>query len=555
MAVYAEIFRGSRSGQRIFAPDDIQTVQNLLAANPDWSRQQLSMHLCQLWDWKDLNGTFNRLSCQHWLKRLEKKGHLQLPKSLSRRSHARRTHPEVCDIELELFPASFSLNEVVVRPIAYGERLRWRGLMRAHHYLGFQSMVGESIGYVATVAHHWIALLGWAAAAFKSCHREAWIGWDEALKLKRLHLIANNVRFLILPGISVKHLASKVLALNLKRLSSDWQRRYSHPLLLVETFVDPARFAGTCYKAAGFFPLGQTKGFMKTRHGYVEHGQPRVLLIRPLHPKAREFLCAPFPSVPHPHNKEVVSMIDVNRLPLVGEGSLMELLEKITDPRKPRGVRHPMVFILALAVCAVLSGMKSVDGIAQWAACLPKEALEKLGATRRTPPSEPTFRRVLHAVDVAFFDAQVGAWLAQQHLFPGQHVAVDGKTIRGSHDGEKKPLHLLSAVLAPEGVTVAQRKVNEKTNEIPEIKPLLEPLDLKGSVVTADALHTQTETARYLVEEKQADYLFVVKGNQLQLKKDIADLPGESFSPSGDSERQGARADRNTHAEGEYPSQ
>jgi len=175
-------------------------------------------------------------------------------------------------------------------------------------------------------------------------------------------------------------------------------------------------------------------------------------------------------------------------------------------------------------VCAVLSGMKSFDGIAQWAASLPREALEKLGCTRPNPPSEITFRRVLGGMNADDFDRKVGTWLASQHVFKEKQLAVDGKTVRGSHDGNKKAIHLLSAVLASEGVTVAQRRVEEKTNEIPQIKPLLEPLDLKGSVVTADALHTQKETAAYIVEEKEADYLLTVKDNQPRIKAEIESL-------------------------------
>lgn len=230
-------------------------------------------------------------------------------------------------------------------------------------------------------------------------------------------------------------------------------------------------------------------------------------------------------------------MMDVNRLPVVGHGSLLEWFERITDPRKRRGVRYSMVSILAMAACAVVSGMKSFDGIAQWAASLPQEALLNLGCTRPTPPSEITFRRVLQSMDADAFDRQVGTWLAQQQILQDKQIAVDGKTVRGSHDGDKKAIHLLSALVPSTGVTVAQRRVEEKTNEIPEIKPLLEPLALEGSVVTADALHTQALTAKYIVEEKKADYLLTVKDNQPRIKAEIESLGlrlMRSFSPSSD---------------------
>jgi len=434
-------------------------------------------------------------------------------------------------------PTSFSLNALTVRLVKPDEKPQWRSLMQQYHYLGFKGMVGESLLYVATVFDHWVALIGWGAAAWKCQPREAWIGWNENLKLKRLYLIANNVRFLILPGISMKNLASKILALNLKRLSSDWENRYHHPLLLVETFVDLARFKGTCYLAAGFLPLGKTKGFTKHRQGYLAHGNPKLLLVKPLDPKARQKLSGPFPVVSHPTLKEESMTIDINHLPLSGEGSLMELLRTLSDPRKPRGVRHSFVSILAISICAALSGMRSFAAIGEWANSLSVETLEKLGCTRKTPPVESTIRRTLQKIDANAFDEKIGAWLiATAGGLKNKQVCIDGKTLCGSGDGNKKPLHLLSGILAQEGFVIAQREVGEKTNEIPEVKPLLEPLPLEGAVVTGDAMHTQKETARFVVKEKQADYLLTVKDNQPRLKAEIESLGQRlmSFSPSSE---------------------
>jgi hypothetical protein len=135
-------------------------------------------------------------------------------------------------------------------------------------------------------------------------------------------------------------------------------------------------------------------------------------------------------------------------------------------------------------------------------------------------------------LDAAAFDHQIGGWLAKQNLLTGKGIAVDGKTIRGVHDGDQKAPHLLSAVVHEEGIVLAQQSVDEKTNEIPCIKPLLDPVNIAGAVVTGDSLHTQTETARYLVEDKKADYVFTVKDNQPTLKQDIQDLGLEAFPPS-----------------------
>jgi Domain of unknown function (DUF4338)/DDE_Tnp_1-associated/Transposase DDE domain len=522
-----------RCSDRVVGPDEIAFIDALIREHPDWGRVELSLQLCRVWEWRRADGTWNHRVCRNLLLRLHGQGRITLPPP----QRVPGSPPPVSGWQEwrvgEIDP-NFRLQDVIVRPIRFEERRQWQQLMAQYHYLGFQNTVGEAIRYVATVGSHWVALLAWAAAAFKSRHREAWIGWDETLKWRRLHLVTNNVRFLILPGIQRKNLASKVLALNLHRLSQDWQQRYGHAILLAETFIDLSRFSGACYRAAGWMALGQTRGFGKRRHGYCQHGQPKTLFVRPLRPDAARLLSAPFspPCSPHPQRKEDFPMIDVNRLPIDGEGGLMELLRTLTDPRKPRGVRHPLVSIVAIATCACLAGARNFEAIAQWGKELSRDALKRLGGTRAVAPSEKCIRLTLQRLDAVALDRQLGDWLARHHLRSGKALAVDGKTLRGSHDGEQSAVQLLSAVLHEEGIVVAQQPVSDKTNEIPCIKPLLDPLPLQGTVVTADALHTQTETARYLVEDKHADYVFTVKDNQPTLKQDIADLDWQAFPPA-----------------------
>jgi hypothetical protein len=425
-----------------------------------------------------------------------------------------------------------NLASLRVRPVRCEERARWRQLMNIHHYLGFRPLVGQSLCYVATCAGQWVALLGWGAAALKCGSRDAWIGWTPALKFRRLHLIVNNLRFLILPDWHLPNLASHVLALNLQRLSEDWERYYGHPLLLAETFVDASRFRGTCYLAAGWQRLGATRGFAKHGRGYVAHGRPKQVWVHPLRPHARESLTAAFLPPCHFPGKENLPMLDVNRLPLEGEDGLIEMLRTLVDPRKPRGVRHPLVTVVAISVCAALASARSFKAIAEWAKDLSRDTLRRLGSQRWRPPSEPTIRRVLQKLDADRLDLEIGRWLIPHCRVAGQGLSVDGKTLRGAHDAGKTAPHLLSAILHQEGVVVAQRAVGEKTNEIPELPHLLAPLSIAGAVVTADALHAQKQTARYIVEEKKADYLFTVKENQPTLKQDIADLHLEAFPPS-----------------------
>lgn len=177
-----------------------------------------------------------------------------------------------------------------------------------------------------------------------------------------------------------------------------------------------------------------------------------------------------------------------------------------------------------IAVCAVIFGARSYRAIADWASWLTEQDLRRFGSTRGEAPSEPTIRRVIQRIDVEEFDRKIGMWLQRLQSLTGKAIAMDGKTLRGSGDGEESPKHLLSAVVHKEGIVIAQKDVSEKTNEITRVKPLFKGLDIERSVVTGDALLTQREIARHIVEEKKADYLFTVKGNQQELLEDIRAL-------------------------------
>jgi len=308
---------------------------------------------------------------------------------------------------------------------------------------------------------------------------------------------------------------------------------FGHKVVLAETFVEHSRFAGTCYRAAGWIQLGQTRGFGRNGGKYYHHGLSKTIYVYPLHRNARQLLSAPFPA------PELIGgqkpMVDLNKVNLGLNEGLVGQLQQLKDPRKRRGIRHSATSTLAVAACAVLSGARNFLAIGEWAADLPQDLLRRLGCRFHPEkriyisPSEPTIRRQLQSVDADEFDRLINEWLAQQA--DPDAVAVDGKTLRGARDSDGKKMHLMSAILHKEGVVIAQKQVDRKTNEIPLFQPLLEPVDLKGKVVTADALHTQVEHATYLKEQKEADYFFTVKGNQGTLLKSIEDLEKEDFSP------------------------
>jgi hypothetical protein len=524
-------------------------IQELARGHRGGTRGDLAAAACRDLGWRRPNGELRLRACRDVLVRLAEAGEIEMPRSRLRaqrraREPAREAAPDVAADTSKA--QDVALRRIVVRPIDQAELPRWREAMERHHYLGDGEIVGETLRHVAEIEGRWLALLGWGAAALKSRHREAWVGWDEQIKHQRLHLVANNVRFLIVPSARVPHLASAVLARSVRRLSADWQARYGHPVLLAETFVDVERFAGTCYRAANWVHLGETRGMARKGKGYEAHGRKKALFVYALHPRAREVLAAPFPSPEILRRSSMPALsVDVNKLPLDGEGGLVEVLREMVDPRKRRGIRHPLENVLAMAVMACLSGMRSYEAIAEWAKDLPQDVLKRMKCWCWKAPSEPTFRRVLQMVDPDEVDRRVSAWLVA--LAERGAISLDGKTLRGSADGEKPAMHLLSAITHGQGVVVAQLQVGEKSNEIPGAKPLLAELDLKGVTVTADAMHTQTDLAHHLVENRGADYVLIVKDNQPTLHADIASLEWEALPPSGHDARQGARPDRETH--------
>ena len=530
----------------------LSRIQEIARAHRGGTRGDLAAAVCRELAWRRPNGELRLRACRDVLVRLAEAGEIELPRSRLRAERRARepVRAPACDVAADASEAQdVALRRIVVRPIDQAELPRWREAMERHHYLGDGEIVGETLRHVAEIEGRWLALLGWGAAALKSRHREAYVGWDERMKHQRLHLIANNVRFLVLPSARVPHLASAVLARSVRRLSGDFETRYGHPILLAETFVDVERFRGTCYRAANWVRLGETRGMARKGKGYEAHGRKKALFVYALHPRAREVLAAPFLSPEILRRSSMAAMpavcVDVNKLPLDGEGGLVEVLREMVDPRKPRGIRHPLENVLAMAVMACLSGMRSYEAIAEWAKELPQDVLKRMKCWCWKAPSEPTFRRVLQMVDPDEVDRRVSAWLVA--LAESGAISLDGKTLRGSADGAKPAMHLLAAITHGQGVVVAQSQVGEKSNEIPGAKPLLERLDLAGVTVTADAMHTQTDLARHLVEEKKADYVLIVKDNQPTLRADIASLEWEALPPSGHDARQGARPDRETH--------
>lgn len=433
------------------------------------------------------------------------------------------------------------LDRVAVRLVAADEIGRFNYHLQEDHYLESSRLAGQSLRYVAEVDGQWVALLTFSAPALHLKAREHWIGWSPRQRARRLGLVVNNSRFLVLPERHrYPNLASKVLGLVLRRLSADWQEHWSHPVLVVESFVDESRYRGTCYRACGFEAVGPTAGFGRaSRDFYQEHGRPKQLYLRELRGRARQRLRqARLPEELALYESEVTGPCPFQAPALE---SLLDRLGALPDARRGHGLRHRQRFVLACAAVSTLMGACGYRAFENTCKKLTQRQLRALGCTpdeddgRYYPPSDSTFQRVLNKVDSVALASIVGQWLGQQEIGALAQLAVDGKVLRGSgrHDG--KPLQLLSAVTHHLRLTLDQIAIEEKSNEIPALKPLLRKLNLPpGVLITADALHCQQEGARFITRELGGDYLFGLKGNQSGiLQKAQHLLAQQGFPPSG----------------------
>jgi hypothetical protein len=432
------------------------------------------------------------------------------------------------------------VDTVSVRPLRTAERPRCMRLLTCHHYLGALQPVGEQVIYVAVGPHGgWRALLVFCAAANHLRYRDQWIGWTNEQRRRRLALVANNARFLILPGYAVPNMATRVLRLTLDRVSADWLERYRHPLAAVETFVDPDRFQGTAYKAGGWVELGMTRGCGRVgRDYYVRHNKPKRLFVRELCRNARRGLQAE-------HLKPAWAPVEDKVAPRCTHKakeirSLVEHLKTVPEFRT-RIQSYPVWSLLAIVALAYLCGApRGQKDLAKFARQMSRGQRRALGIRRNRrrefpAPSQPTFCRLLNAVDARQVEAAI---LAFQHQVrgpapKGELVAIDGKAAKRS-GGEM----LLNAVTVPSLHYLGSEPVPvDKTNEIPVARALFERLNLEGRLVGLDALHTQTATACALLQQAGADFMLTVKDNQKGIRRTLracfSATPAD-FSPSAD---------------------
>jgi hypothetical protein len=294
----ARIIQGRQIGAA-----ELDEVRHLLASHPDWSRRRLREELATLWNWRNGVGQLKDMAARTLLLKLEQRGWLKLPprrtNPFNRMRQKRLPEPDLAAAQApvtgllkELLPLHIS--ECSHADKASGQRALFDALLHQHHYLSHRSSVGENLQYLVRDAEaRPLACVLFGAAAWQCAARDRYIGWESCVRAQRLHLIANNTRFLVLPWVvEAAHLASYILSRITQRLSADWQAKYGHPVCLLETFVQADRFTGTAYRAANWVRVGQTKG--RTRQdrpdGTCHQAAIKDVYLYPLHRRFRQHL-------------------------------------------------------------------------------------------------------------------------------------------------------------------------------------------------------------------------------------------------------------------------
>lgn len=434
---------------------------------------------------------------------------------------ATQNHPESSSTPAAETPEPGASPEglLVVRLSTSAEEAELAALLDERHYLGADRPVGDHLRQVITRAGQRIAILAWGPACYALKDRERWIGWDATRRVERLSLVVQNRRFLLLVDRGqAPNLASQALAAAVRALPGHWLERFGYRPLLAETFTDPEAYQGTCYKASAWEPVGTSQGYERHRGDfYREHGQPKRLWLRPLHPSAKALLQAATPALPEDclgglrHAPTGTLPVKNGQLP-----SLLEALRTVPDPRS-KNTRFKIGSVLAIVALALLAGRRDIASIARMANLLDQDQRFALALPRqsgkkvRLAPCYSVFYEVLTRLDPELFARSLNRWLAQHAgTLPGA-LALDAKFIRDA-------VGVLSLVEADTGAPVAMAVVDQKEktprSEQARAGELLAAMPgLDEQIVTGDALHATREQARTIME-KGGEYLIQIKDNQ-----------------------------------------
>lgn len=279
---------------RVITTEDIAFIRRLISENAEASRRVLSAKLCEVWQWKQANGIPREMVCRGLMLMLHRAGEIELPPvrqtSLNPLVRPQRPAPVLIDTT----PVRGPLSQI--QPLEFQQVRRtadeplFNSLIEQHHYLGYERPVGEHLKYLAWAQGRPLACLAWSSAPRHLGSRDRFLGWSAEARRRNIRFLAYNTRFLVLPWVQIEHLASHILGRMAKRLSQDWERVYGHPIYFLETFVDPERFRGTCYRAANWVLLGRTTGRGKNDRTNRPNRSIKEVLGYPLTPRFRQLL-------------------------------------------------------------------------------------------------------------------------------------------------------------------------------------------------------------------------------------------------------------------------
>lgn len=279
---------------RVITPEDILFLRQFIAEHAQLSRRRLSAKVCEAWDWRQANGALRDMVCRGLLLRLHRAGEIQLPevRFVPRNPLVDREQP--APVLIDTTPVIAHVNEL--RPVEVqqvrrtGDEPLFNSLIEYHHYLGYEQPVGEHLKYLVWSHGRPVACMAWSSAPRHLGSRDRYIGWSQQARQRNVRFIAYNTRFLILPWIQAPHLASHILSRVTATLSRDWERMYGHPIWFTETFIDPERFRGTCYRAANWILLGRTTGRGKDDLTHRQNRSIKEIFGLPLTRRFRELL-------------------------------------------------------------------------------------------------------------------------------------------------------------------------------------------------------------------------------------------------------------------------
>lgn len=287
--------QGRRIQGRTLSDDDIEFIRALIAAHPTWHRTRLSQALCRRWNWVAANGQLKDMAARALLRKLDTEGLIALPRPVRSANNAFRHRAETpVRIDETPFVGSLAaLTPLTFRAVSHeAEHRLFGGLMQRYHYCGYCGPVGENLKYLVTDRRNRVlACLLFGAPAWSMSARDRFIGWTRHTRERGLSLVANHMRFLIVPWVRVPHLASHILGHIARCISADWESKYAHRLVLLETTVEHQRFSGTCYRAANWQCVGHTTGRSRNDRHKRLHVPVKSVWLYPLTPQFRAVLC------------------------------------------------------------------------------------------------------------------------------------------------------------------------------------------------------------------------------------------------------------------------